>query len=235
MKGGSFTVLCSVVLCAALARVETESAQSATPSSEEMVFVEDFGFHLDKCEVTNVAYADFLSAEGNQKEEGVWWLELTSKYALIDERDGRFVPREEFAHHPVVEVSWYGARAYCRWAGKRLPTAAEWIQACAGKESRRFPWGELFEPGRANIYGDKDGYRRTAPVGSFPAGASPYGALDMGGNVWEWTGSGSVEQARFHGGSWVNGQTMARCANQTVVIASHSYVKGNSLGFRCAR
>jgi len=200
-----------------------------------MVFVEDFGFHIDKHEVTNAEYAEFLSERGNQKEGGAMWVELGSKYALIEETEERFVAKEGFALHPAVEVSFYGARAYCKWAGKRLPAEAEWRQACAGKEGSKYPWGDLFEPNKANIFGDKDGYLRTAPVGSFPEGASPYGALDMGGNVWEWSASAEGKPPFLHGGSWVNGNTLTRCANRASTIDSHSYIKGNTMGFRCAK
>jgi len=201
----------------------------------EMVFVEDFGFHIDKHEVTNAEYAEFLSERGNQKEGGAMWVELGSKYALIEETEERFVAKEGFALHPAVEVSFYGGRAYWKWAGKRLPAEAEWRQACAGKEGSKYPWGDLFEPNKANIFGDKDGYLRTAPVGSFPEGASPYGALDMGGNVWEWSASAEGKPPFLHGGSWVNGNTLTRCANRASTIDSHSYIKGNTMGFRCAK
>lgn len=216
-------------------RGEEEGAKEDTLKGGEMVFVKDFGFHIDKYEVTNAEYAEFLNDRGNQKEGGVLWIELGSQYALIEAIEERFVAKKGFERHPVIEVSWYGARAYCQWAGKRLPTEVEWRRACEGQQEFKFPWGHLFAPGKANIYGDKDGYLRTAPVGSFPAGASPYGAMDMGGNVWEWTAASEGNPPFLHGGSWVTGNTMARCSNRASVVDSHSYLKGNTLGFRCAR
>lgn len=83
-------------------------------------------------------------------------------------------------------TTWTQADAYCRWVGGRLPTEAEWEKAARGTDGRLWPWGDTFEDGRANLSGDGDGYKATAPVGMFPGGASPYGLLDMAGNAAEW-------------------------------------------------
>lgn len=229
--------LCCVVLLSA--PLGADDAAPTLPDSLKggsMVLVEREGdsYHLDTFEVTNAEFAEFLNARGNQQEEGAYWVELRSRFALIEETEGVFAAKDSFATHPVVEVSWHGARAYCEWAGKRLPTQREWRYACEGPEGLKYPWGEAFEQGYANIYGHKyDGYVRTAPVGTFPKGASPFGIMDMAGNVWEWTQSeGDLQFLR--GGSWVNGNTLAQCDKRSNTKDAHSYVKGNTLGFRCA-
>ncbi len=156
-------------------------------------------FWIDQAEVTNAQFADFLNVRGNQVEEGIPWLEIDDDYALIEQVGDVYQPIEGYADHPVIEVSWAGAAAYCAWTGARLPTEAEWEYAARGPQSLVYPWGDTFECQHGNfddeteldayIVGGRagcDGYVRTAPVGSFPSGKSWCGAWDMAGNVWEW-------------------------------------------------
>lgn len=217
------------------------SAQADTPNTERPVHqVQVGGFWLDRCEVTNAAFAAFVAATGHvtTAEKPVDWDELKKQLppgtprpseAALAPGSMQFTPPLQqpadlgdytrwwrWSHgvdwrhpegpgssidmrgdHPVVHVSWDDACAYARWAGKRLPTEAEWeFAARGGLVGKRYAWGD--EPlgdgdgGRANIWQGRfptvntvgDGFARTAPVGRYPANG--FGLHDMAGNVWEW-------------------------------------------------
>ncbi len=132
--------------------------------------------YMDRTPVTNAQFAVFLEATQYKPTDA------GAKRFLAHWRNGK-PPRGE-DRHPVVYVSWFDARAYATWAGRRLPTEAEWEKAARGTDGRRYPWGRA-EPkaSHANFGRSRD---RTTPVGAFPEGASPYGILDLAGNVWEW-------------------------------------------------
>ena len=138
------------------------------------------------------------STDGDDDEKPVHGVELSS--FLLDEREvtweqyvsKRPPPEKPSWHpggkHPVVKVSWEDARAYCQSVGMKLPTEAQWEYAARGSRSLKYPWGESWDERKANWgeRGRKDGHEYTAPVGSFPSGAGPFGHLDLSGNVWEW-------------------------------------------------
>jgi formylglycine-generating enzyme required for sulfatase activity len=204
-------------------------------------------FYIDKTEVTNAQFAQFLNEQGNQKERGATWLTVGDEDCLITETGGQYQPKNGYADHPVIEVTWYGAAAYCEWAGRRLPTEAEWEKAARGVDERTYPWGEEIDCNHAN-YGGCVG--ETVEVGSYSLGASPYGVLDMAGNVWEWVAdwhyahyyaaspssnpqgpdSGSFRNLR--GGSWLNGERRVRATTRYGYAPADSL---SSVGFRCAR
>lgn len=128
-------------------------------------------FYIDKFEVTNRQYQQFLSETG---------------YEPIHYLDYEPYNTPDF---PAAVLAWEDAVAYAEWAGKRLPTEAEWEKAARGTDGRLWPWGNEWDGSKLSGNdgtGLKDGYRETAPVGQFPQGASPYGAHDMAGNLWEW-------------------------------------------------
>lgn len=186
-------------------------------------------FYIDKFPVTNRQYRKFVDAT-RHRAPATW-------------HASRFGNSE----YPVTGVSWEDAHAYAAWAGKRLLTEAEWEKAARGINARLYPWGNAAPEGRAN-YGGK--YGGPTVVTKFPDGASPYGVMDLAGNVWEWvqdwydrdyysnspasnpTGPPYGVGRGVRGGSWVNNATMLRCAERDRRRLPHEELK--HFGFRCA-
>ena len=206
-------------------------------------------YYIDKFEVTVDQYARCARAGKCQEPGAVGY--------CIWGQPGK-------GDHPVTCVDWNQAGAYCGWTGKRLPTEAEWEKAARGPEGRIYPWGDRFDCHRGNFDDEKDrdpdsipggpdcdGYKTTAPVGHFPAGASPYGVMDMAGNVWEWVSDwygdnyyrdstsrnpsgppgGTVRVLR--GGGWYSDAPFILRTSRRG-WADPNY-QGDHYGFRCAR
>jgi len=205
-------------------------------------------FFIDKFEVTNRAYARFIAETGRPAPHwdpaGPRWGGEWGRFSWAGRR-----PPPGASDLPATLVTWFDAEAYCAWAGKRLPTEAEWEKAARGTDGRRFPWGEEGMPSPAH---GNFGRRHPGPLpgGSFPGGASPYGAMDMAGNVAEWVADyydprhyaqapsrnprgperGALRAVR--GGFWGHSEEMARTYRRWFGVPTHSH---GGVGFRCAR
>ncbi len=159
--------------------------------------VEVPAFYLDRYSVTNRQYQRFVRAGGYENLE-IWPREVWPGLLRFTDRTGNPGPREwengrypaGLGEHPVVGVCWFEALAYARWVGKRLPTAIEWQKAgswpeqLTGGACNRYPWGNSFDPSRANVWASNIG--QTVPVREFEKGTTPNGIYQLTGNVWEW-------------------------------------------------
>ena len=197
------------------------------------VYVETF--FMDKYQVSVGQYAQFLDAT---------FQEAPPDWSIMN--------RSQHQKRPIVNVDWADADAYCTWAGKRLPTEAEWEKAARGTDGRTYPWGNE-HPRKffANVSQENwNNHGALTPVGSFEGGKSPYGIHDMAGNVWEWvsdwydpnyyktspprnpTGPPRGESKVIRGGSWGSGPEALRSANRETHSPSF---RGLGTGFRCAK
>lgn len=206
------------------------------------------GFWLDRTEVTNEMFVRFLNAQGNQQEGGTTWLDPTDPFVWIVDKDGVWQTRSERDNnYPALKVSWYGAKAYCAWAGRDLPTEAQWEYAAKGMENRRFPWGNddpVCSLARFSGCGNSP-----VEVGSLLSGANVWGVLNLAGNVAEWTNdryaadyySQSPQENPpgpingyyrvIRGGSWQSTYLPLQTFNRKWAGADENI---NSVGFRCA-
>lgn len=155
---------------------------------EHNVFLDSFWIYT--FEVTNSQFSEFVEATGyitTAEEAGYSRVRIDGSFedsygAYWGAPQGVGSSVSDKQDHPVLHVSWYDAQAYCEWAGGRLPTEAEWEKAGRGADGRIYPWGNEAPTNDMANYNSEV----TTPVGSYPAGASPYGLMDMAGNVWEW-------------------------------------------------
>jgi len=152
---------------------------------EHSVFVKSF--QIDILPVSNADFAQFLNSQGLQNQRGESFYDDDDNDARIHRQNSTWQADTGYASHPANEVSWVGARDYCAWLNKRLPTEAEWEKAARGTDGRKYPWGNTAPNAKLAFYGAP--FNSSAPVDAFPEGASPYGILDMAGNQWEWVSS----------------------------------------------
>ncbi len=144
-------------------------------------------FYIDKHEVTNAQFEAFI-VDGGYQNQKLWtaegWHFIQENQIKTPLQHGENSVSTE-PDHPVIGVSWYEASAYAAWAGKRLPTEAEWEKAARGTDGRIYPWGNEMDFSKLSYFPH---VIKVQTVGSFANGASPYGVLDMAGSVWEWCG-----------------------------------------------
>ena len=197
-------------------------------------------FYMDKYEVTNADYARFTNM-----------LKRPGPMIPVFEDDENLLKGDD---QPVVGVAWVDAVAYCRWAGNRLPTEAEWEKAARGEDAVKWPWGDSFHASHVNGHGSQDGYKYSAPVGSFESGRSPYGLYDMAGNVSEWVADwydqfyykdapfknptgpedpGIIKVLSYRGGSYNSTAHDLRASKR--FGGSHPERGESTVGIRCAR
>ncbi len=221
---------------------ESDKVAKDDEKPQRRVYLDDYW--IDQTLVTNAMFVCFLNERGNQKEDhSNWYYDF---FNPIKQNNGVWLVETGLEHHPVVGVTWFGARAYANWVGRKLPTEAQWEKAARGTDGRLYPWGNL-EPNHSLVkYNSISG---TTPVGSYPSGASPYGLLDMAGNVWEWCqdwfdadyykkglrknplGSKTGETRVTRGGCWTNMAWSLRSACRDMVGPNVANLR---IGFRCA-
>jgi hypothetical protein len=188
-------------------------------------------FRISKYPVTNAQFGAFVAAGGYGERR--YWSKAGWEHK---EQEGWVGPGQyrapfDLPNHPVVLVSYYEAAAFCAWLSEELghtvsiPTEAQWQRAAQGEDDRRYPWGNDEDPDKAN-YGET-GIGTTSAVGCFPGGASPCGALDMGGNAFDWTGS--EDSAVLRGGAFGNDEGGVRCAFRIDLRPDY---RSYGLGFR---
>ncbi len=237
VPGGPFWMGCNE-------EVDTECIDSADKPGHEVTVT---GFKIDKYDVTTAHYRACVDAGSCTPARTTVPEEphtITTEPMCNWEVEGR-------DDHPINCVDWHQAVAYCEWAGKRLPTEAEWERAARGVDGRKFPWGNAaVDCNLANYFPSGNAcVGMTSPVGSNPTGVSPYGALDMAGNVWQWTadwydsdyyddaptenptGPETGKWRVLRGGSWVTVGMGLRCSKR----GHMDPVKWDDFtGFRCA-
>jgi len=208
------------------------------------------GYYLALHPVTNAQYARFLSDRRPNDSDLDKWIGL-GEYCFVRKCATGYEPYGGKEGHPVVQVSWFGAEAYCAWAGLRLPSELEWEKGARGVEGREYPWGNDWEDGRRCRNSQNRGNETRCGVWGYPEGCAPYGAYQMSGNVWEWCAdwydgdayrrykqgdlrppeSGASRVVR--GGSWGNGDPGDfRGADR---YGNEPTNRSSLVGIRCAR
>jgi iron(II)-dependent oxidoreductase len=207
-------------------------------------------FWIDRLPVTNAEFAAFLQRLGGTiNARGQHLFDWDDRDARLRKVKGAWRADPGHERHPANEMTWYGARDYCAALGKRLPSEAEWEYAARGTTGRTYPWGEMPPDASRARYGI--GWTKTAPVGSYPKGATPEGVLDVAGNVHEWTASiaqpypyraddgredpDKVDDRVTRGGAADTGPETLRAAWRGATVSRRATAGHHNIGFRCAK
>lgn len=211
---------------------DSDSIAQSDEKPKHKVYLDSYS--IDKYEVTNAQYKKCVKAGKCKKPKDTKWYNDSGK-----------------ANHPVVYVDWEQANTFCKWAGKRLPTEAEWEKTARGESGNVYPWGNKWDCKKSCNSISPCKQNSTCEAGSFPSDVSSNGVYDMGGNVWEWVsdwfyekyyknspyknpkGPNSGQYRGLRGGSWVDfgGPNDLRGAFRYRNVPSFRY---NDIGFRCA-
>jgi len=194
-------------------------------------------FYMDVFPVTNRQFCRFLNHIIPSRDKLDIWISLEGSFIhggrRIEKKGNKYIVEEGYERYPVVCVSWFGADAYAKWAGKRLPTEEEWEKAARGHGGRKYPWGDKFDSSLCNSH--EGGIGGTTEIDKYPKGKSCYGCYDMAGNLSEWTDSWYDESKNFkvlRGGSYYSGFDSCRCSSRS---RGDPDDRGYGSGFRCAR
>jgi len=223
-------------------------AQGANPDQRPAHKVYLDAFYMDQHEVTNAQFEEFILGGGYENKkfwtrEGWDFIQKNKIRAPLRYRQNKVSTEPD---HPVIGVSWYEAVAYATWAGKRLPTEAEWEKAARGTDQRIYPWGNQMDFSKLNYFPH---VTKVFAVGSFTQSATPYGLMDMAGSVWEWTADWYDENYYTHsprknptgpdlgkyrvlrGGGWDSIRLQLQCTYRHYEKEDRQTY---SIGFRCA-
>jgi len=188
-------------------------------------------FYISIYAVTNLQFARFLSAARPSTRRLESWVERLEHIALPT-RTARSIRIDPgFDRHPVPNVTWFGAQAYCRWAGLRLPSEMEWEKAARGTDGRIFPWGDDWRPQALRWHEHRPSEETTAPVDAFPDGRSPYGLFQMAGNVEEWCGDWYRPEVYRR---YAQGDLRPPVRGRGRVVRGGTCMRHTPLEFRCA-